>query len=131
MLNRGEGAIVNVSSIAGFVPMGTYSAAKSWVTVFTEGLARDLRGSGVTATALCPGYTRTEFYQRAGIRMERLPALMWQDADTLMRDCLDDVARGRVISISGMPYAVLAGLIRVVPRSLLRRPGGAVNRRRR
>jgi short-subunit dehydrogenase len=131
MVQRGSGAIVNVSSIAGYVPMGTYSAAKSWVTVFSEGLARDLTGTGVTVTALCPGYTHTELHQRAGIKMGWLPERFWQDADTLVRHCLDDVAKGRVISISGMGYTALAGLIQLVPRPLLRRSGGSISRHRR
>jgi uncharacterized protein len=104
MVARERGVIVTVSSVAGFMPAGTYSAAKAWATTFTTSLAGELTGTGVTATALCPGYVRTEFHGRAGIRMERLPEFVWLDADRLVAACLADVARGRSLSIPGLQY---------------------------
>ena len=85
MRERGHGAILNVSSVAGFIATGTYSAEKAFVTVFTEGLAGELAGTGVTATALCPGFTHTEFHARAGIAMSALPESLWLDADRLVQ----------------------------------------------
>ncbi|GAA1247253.1 SDR family NAD(P)-dependent oxidoreductase [Oryzihumus leptocrescens] len=131
MRDRGRGAIINVSSVAGFVAMGSYSAAKAWVTTFSEALANELAGTGVTVTALCPGFTHTEFHQRASLDMSRLPKVMWLEADRLVRDCLDDVKAGKVISVPGPQYKLIAALTRTLPRSLVRRASGGVASRRR
>ena len=131
MRDRGRGAIINVSSVAGFVAMGSYSAAKAWVTTFSEALANELAGTGVTVTALCPGFTHTEFHQRASLDMSRLPKVMWLEADRLVRDCLDDVKAGKVISVPGPQYKLIAALTRTLPRGLVRRASGGVASRRR
>jgi short-subunit dehydrogenase len=131
MKERGRGHIINVSSVAGFVPTSSYGAAKAWVTAFTETLAHELSGSGVTATALCPGYTHTEFHERAELDVSSLPKAMWLDADGLVRDCLQDVAAGKVISVPGMQYKVISGIAQVLPHSLLRSVSGRVNSIRR
>ncbi|MEI2730995.1 MAG: SDR family oxidoreductase [Dermatophilaceae bacterium] len=131
MVERGHGAIVNVSSTSSFVAMGTYSAAKAWTTVFSEGLARELAGTGVTVTAVCPGFTHTEFHSRAAINMSRLPEFLWLDADAVARAGLDDVAKGRTVSVPGWQYKALVGLLRVAPRGLVRRLSGEISRRRR
>jgi uncharacterized protein len=131
MRERGRGHIINVSSVAGFVPTSTYGAAKAWVTAFTETLAHELAGSGVSATALCPGYTRTEFHERADIDVSRLPKPMWLEADGLVRDCLDDVRAGKVISVPGVQYKVIAGVAQIMPNTLLRALSGRVNSIRR
>lgn len=120
MRERGHGGIINVSSVAGFMASGTYSAIKSYVTVFTEGLATELAGSGVTATVLCPGFTRTEFHERAGIKGHGIPDFMWLQADSLVRSCLEDVDRGKVISIPGAQYKVAATALRLLPRQVVR-----------
>jgi dihydroxycyclohexadiene carboxylate dehydrogenase len=120
MVAAQAGAIVNVSSVAGQIASGPYSAVKSFVTVFTEGLATELAGTGVTATALLPGFTHTEFHERAGVTMSSIPEFMWLDADKLVRDCLDDVAKGRVVSVPGAQYKAIVGALRVLPRGLVR-----------
>jgi uncharacterized protein len=120
MRDRGQGVIINVSSTAGFLAMGAYSAIKAWVTAYTEALANELRGSGVTVTALCPGWVRTEFHERANIQVSRIPRMLWVDADRLVADCLVDVDRRKVISIPSRRYQVLIFLARHAPRRLVR-----------
>lgn len=115
MIARRYGVVVNVSSVASFLPSGTYSAAKAWVTHFTLGLSGDLVGSGVRVQALCPGYTRTEFHERADLDMRGTPDWMWLHADAVVEQSFADLARNRVVSIPGRQYKTLVGLLRLVP----------------
>lgn len=131
MTARGRGAIVNVSSVAGFTAMGTYAAAKAWTTTFSEALAVELAGTGVTCTALLPGFVRTEFHERARINMSALPSSAWLDADDLVAACLDDVRRGRVLSVPGRRYKIVTVVTRHAPRRLVRSVSGDLTRRRR
>ena len=124
MRERGRGAILNVSSVASFIANGTYSAEKAFVTVFSEGLASELAGTGVTVTALCPGFTRTEFHARARIAVSALPEALWLDADEVVQQALADVAAGRVISVPGVQWKVVTTAVRLLPRPLVR--GGAM-----
>lgn len=124
MRERGNGTILNVSSVASFVANGTYSAGKSFVTVFSESLASELAGSGVTVTALCPGLTRTEFHERARMSLPSLPAALWLDADVVVAQALSDAASGKVVSVPGAPWKLIAAVLRATPRPLLR--GGAI-----
>ncbi|MGO4342081.1 SDR family NAD(P)-dependent oxidoreductase [Pedococcus sp. 2YAF34] len=128
MRERGHGAIVNVSSVAGFITSGSYSAEKSFVTVFTESLAGELAGTGVTAMALCPGFTHTEFHQRAGVTMSGVPGFMWLDARRLVHDCLEDVAKGKVVSVPGAQYKAIVAGLRFLPRALVRSRARTVHR---
>jgi short-subunit dehydrogenase len=125
MKQRGRGAIVNVASTAGQLSMGAYSSIKAWVITYTESLANELHGSGVTVTALMPGWVRTEFHQRASISSSSIPNFLWLDAERLVRVSLRDMNRGRVISIPSIRYGVLSWLLRHLPRSTVR----AVSRR--
>ena len=86
--------------LAGWVPFGTYSAAKAWVTVFSESLAVELAGTGVHVTAVCPGFTHTEFHQRADMDISHLPDWVWLDAPALVSSALKDFGRGRPISVN-------------------------------
>ncbi|WP_106213576.1 SDR family NAD(P)-dependent oxidoreductase [Glaciihabitans tibetensis] len=131
MLPRGAGNIINVSSTAGFITMGSYSAIKAWVTSFTEGLAVELRGTGIVVTALCPGWVRTEFHERAGIGASSIPNLMWLDAEQLVTACLRDVKRGKMISIPTVRYRALIWMARHAPRSAIRSFSSAISSSRR
>jgi short-subunit dehydrogenase len=119
MVRRGRGWILNVSSIAGWATEGTYSAAKAWVTTFTEGLQPELSGTGVHATAVCPGAVRTEFFQRSGMAMN-LPGFMWLDVEQVVAKSLKDVRKGRVISVAGPQYEALSTATQYAPRPLIR-----------
>ncbi|PFG35040.1 SDR family NAD(P)-dependent oxidoreductase [Sanguibacter antarcticus] len=120
MLPRERGAILNVSSVAALTASGTYSAHKAWVRAFTEGLAVDLKGTGVTATALCPGFVHTEFHDRAGIDYSGFPEIAWLNAADVVTAALADVRRGAVISTPSLRYRAASGLLRVLPRSAVR-----------
>jgi uncharacterized protein len=123
MVQRGRGAVVNVSSMLGFVTgsSSTYTAEKAWVTVFTEGVATALAGTGVRALVLCPGFVRTEFHDRAGLDTGGRKGPMWLDAERVVEECLADLARGKVVSVPSPQYKVLAALIDLLPRPVLRR----------
>ena len=120
MRQRGSGTIINVSSTAGFVTMGNYSAIKAWVTTYTEALANELHGTGVNVTALCPGWVPTEFHERARINVGSIPDLLWLDADRVVVDCLQDAAAGKVISIPSKRYKVMIAIVERLPHRALR-----------
>jgi short-subunit dehydrogenase len=117
MVERGRGAIVNVSSVAGFLPSGTYSASKAWVTRFSEVLAVELEPKGVRVVGLCPGYVRSEFQQRAGISLRGLPDWVWLTADTVAADGWRAVQSGRVVVVSDRKYAAAIAVLRHLPLS--------------
>jgi uncharacterized protein len=119
MQSRGRGGVVNVASVAAFLPRGTYGASKAWVVQFTQGVAKDLVGTQVRIMALCPGFVRTEFHQRAGLSTDGIPGWMWLDADKLVTAALTDLARGRTVSVPDPRYKVLMGAAKLAPRGLL------------
>ncbi|MEU4606771.1 SDR family oxidoreductase [Kribbella sp. NPDC023972] len=121
MIERGSGAVVNVSSIAGFLQRGSYSAHKSWVTNFSAGLAIELHSKGVAVMALCPGFVRTEFHDRMGMDKTIIPSFMWLDAAELVDAAWKDLMRGKAISIPSTRYKLLTAAARAIPRPLIAR----------
>jgi len=128
---RGGGTIINVSSVAGYITMGAYSAIKAFVTSYSESLANELKGTGITVTALLPGWVRTEFHGRAKIRSSSIPSMLWLDSEPLVDACLRDVARGRVLSVPTIRFQVLTWLLRHLPRTVVRAVSRAISSSRR
>ena len=124
MVARGHGAVLNVASVTALTAMGTYAAHKAWVRTFTEGLASELRGTGVTATVLNPGLTHTEFHARAAMDESAWPAFVWLQADDVARQALDAVRRGQVICTPSLRYQIANAALRASPRWLVRRVTG-------
>ncbi|WP_030720135.1 SDR family oxidoreductase [Streptomyces griseus] len=121
MTSRKRGAIVNVSSVAGLLPTGTYGAAKAWITGFSESLRVDLAPYGVRVLALCPGFTRTEFQRRAGMDVSSVPSWAWLDADRVVAQAMKDLSLGKPLSITGWYYKAYAVAARHLPRTLAAR----------
>ncbi|MGH3445165.1 MAG: SDR family NAD(P)-dependent oxidoreductase [Nocardioidaceae bacterium] len=118
MLARGSGAVINVSSVAGYLPRGSYSAAKAYVTALSQWADLTYRDRGVRVMALLPGFTKTDFHGRMDVAHGSAPGWMWLDADRLVADALADLDRGRTISVPSRRYKVLAALARATPAAL-------------
>ena len=131
MLARGRGWICNVSSVVGFQPapnLTVYAATKAFVTSFTEGLHEELRDTGVSATVLCPGLTRTEFQSVSNTtgQSRDLPDFAWMTADEVATIGLADTAARRAVSIPGTANKAFVATTGVLPRGLVRRMAGIV-----
>jgi short-subunit dehydrogenase len=124
MVGRGRGAVLNVASTAAFQPLpgqAGYAAAKAFVLSYTQSLAGELRGTGVTATALCPGPVQTGFGERAGFTdpEDALPGFLWVGADRVAQLAVDGLDRGRLAVIPGIGNRVGSVLAQITPRRLL------------
>ena len=123
MKERNKGVIINVSSVAGWIAGGTYSAAKSYLTVLSESLHTELSSTNVKVSALCPGFTRTEFHQRGRMSMKGLPAFMWLNSDKLVAKAWKDAVGGKAVSVPGWQYQLLTFVMRNAPRPMVRKIG--------
>lgn len=123
MADRSDGIIINVSSVAGWTAGGTYSAAKSYLTVLSESLHTEMTGGGVKILALCPGFTHTEFHIRAKMKMTGLPNFLWLTSDEVVSKAWVDALAGKAICIPGRQYQILSTIARFGPRPLVRRLG--------
>jgi len=132
MVARGHGAIVNVSSLASLAPSpysATYGATKAFVTSFSEALYEELRGSGVKIQALLPGFTRTEFQERAGVDASAVPAFAWMESGDVVDASLEALERDEPVCIPGVANRLLSRAQRLVPRNLTRRIYAAAMKR--
>ncbi|NRQ39817.1 SDR family oxidoreductase [Nonomuraea sp. NN258] len=118
MRKRGRGGVINVASVAAFFTRGTYSASKAWVVNFSESTAAELREPQVRVMALCPGFVRTEFHQRASMDVSGIPDFLWLDADAVAKEAMRDLALGRRVSVPDLRYKAIVALGRLVPRNL-------------
>jgi short-subunit dehydrogenase len=123
LVQNGRGAIVNVSSVASFLYSANnvnYCATKAYLTTFSEGLAAELRGTGVRVQALCPGFTHSEFHERMGVEIDQIPRWMWMSADRVVETSLRHLERGgRVVCVPGLRYKIIVFLLRFFPRRAL------------
>jgi uncharacterized protein len=115
MVERGHGSVVNVSSVSAYLPRGTYSAAKAYVTALSEWADLTYRDQGVHVMALMPGFTRTEFHERMDVSQESAPSWMWLDVDELVAEALRDLEKGRRVSVPTKRYKALATLAKYTP----------------
>lgn len=133
MVPRGRGYLLNVSSVASFQPaakLAVYAATKAYVTSLTESLHEEVRGTGVHVTALCPGLTKTEFQSVSNGEQyaSKYPNAVWLTADAVAAAGLNDVVKGKALSIPGVLYKGLVATTGFAPRSVMRRLSGIVQR---
>jgi len=121
MSGRGEGGVINVSSVAAYTPRGAYAAHKAWVLSISQWAHLHYADTGVSIMALCPGFVRTEFHQRMNADMSDVPRWMWLRADPLVRAALKDLDKGKAVSVPSLRYKVLASLARHLPATVVAR----------
>jgi uncharacterized protein len=124
MTARNQGAIINVASVAAFVPRPgsiSYYATKAWIANFTEGLHLELAGAGsrVRVQALCPGFTYTEFHDVLGVDRNFISNAWWMPAEDVVKASLEGLEKRKLFVVPGWRYKLLVGLIRIMPRGIL------------
>jgi short-subunit dehydrogenase len=124
MKARGYGRIINVASLAGHVPGSAghtlYAASKAYLIKFSQSLALETKGTGVHVTALCPGFTYSEFHDVNGARplVSKMPAFMWMDAATVARQGVDAVEAGTPVYVNGRVNRLIKALFKLLPDSV-------------
>jgi len=121
MVARGTGGVINVSSVAGYLPRGTYSAAKAYVTRFSEWAHNEYAAQGITVMALCPGFIRTEFHERMEVGRDSAPSFLWLDAPDLVSAALKDFEAGKAISVPSVRYKAIVTAAKYIPSGLAQR----------
>jgi len=127
MLPRSSGAIINIASVAGFTPRGSYGAAKAWLISFSRWANIHYRPRGITVTAVAPGFVRTEFHERMDVRTDTIPAVLWLSPERVVRIALRDVARGKAVTVPTIRYKLIVAVSRVLPARLV--AAGTLRRR--
>jgi short-subunit dehydrogenase len=132
MVARGRGGVINVASIAAYQPTplnATYGATKAYVSSLSQAVHEELAGTGVNCMVLCPGFTRTEFQERAGIDSSGVPDFLWQDAATVVTHALAAFDKGRAVCVPGALNRVTAGFSSTAPAGLTRKVAGLIVKR--
>ena len=132
LVPQGHGAVLNVASVVAHLPApgsAVYAASKAFVLSFSRALHEEVAGTGVTVTALCPGATETEFFERAGSDADQIPSFLKADPDRVAGDGLDAVARGEAVRVSGVVNKTAVGLMSLIPDAALTRLIAATQRR--
>jgi short-subunit dehydrogenase len=119
MLPAAAGTIVNIASVAGFTPRGTYGAAKAWVISFSRWAHLYYGGRGISVTAVAPGFVRTEFHERMEVSTTSVPDIMWLKAEVLVRKALRDVERNRAVSVPTVRYKLVVWLSGWLPKRIV------------
>jgi len=130
MKPRYKGFIVNVGSVAAWTTSGTYSAAKVWLTSFSESLNTNYKNSGINVTVVAPGFTRTEFHERANMPTETIPNWMWISTKLVVKDSIKAVLKGKAVVIPHIKYRLLYLLLRILPRFFVRKFSNSYQSRR-
>jgi short-subunit dehydrogenase len=116
MLERGEGRIIMVSSVAGYLARGTYSAHKAWGLTFARSANETYRRRGVHVSAVAPGFTRTEFHQRMAMETGGIPGALWLSAPRVVLESVRAVERGRAVVIPSSRYKILVAVAALLPK---------------
>ena len=119
MVPRRTGTIINVASVAGYTPRGTYGAAKAWVLSFSRWANIHYRRHGITVTAVAPGFVHTEFHQRMNARTDNVPRLLWLTPDRVVTDALRAAARGKAVTVPTLRYKLIVAMTRLLPARLV------------
>lgn len=134
MIDRGRGRILNVASISAFQPipmLGLYAASKAFVLSLSESLSEELKGTGVTVTALCPGFTKTDMLDRAQeseAMAQSIPGFMISDVRDVAREGFEACMSGKVVDVPGLPNQMMASSVGFYPRWVVRGVGGLIGR---